>query len=105
MNLILNGFDAMQDVPIDERRLVVQTAQQGKTTVCVSIHDTGIGLNRSDVGRLFEPFHTTKQEGMGMGLPISRSIIEAHGGSIWASDSPYGGAMFQFTLPSVSESR
>ena len=88
LNLILNGFDAMRDVPVNERRLTIQTARHGKKAVCVSISDTGVGFNSSAVERLFEPFHTTKTEGLGMGLPISRSIIEVHGGQIWAGEKP-----------------
>ena len=105
LNLILNGFDSMQEVPVDERRLTIQTAWHSKKAVCVSICDTGVGFNQPDVERLFEPFHTTKTAGLGMGLPISRSIIEAHGGEIWAAENPDQGATFQFTIPLVSEER
>jgi signal transduction histidine kinase len=86
-----------------ERRLVVHTAWHDKTAVCVSIQDAGIGFGGSNTDRLFEPFHTTKAEGLGMGLPICRSIIEAHGGKIWARENPDGGAVFQFTVPVVPE--
>ncbi|MCZ6853126.1 MAG: PAS domain S-box protein [Gammaproteobacteria bacterium] len=103
VNLILNGFDSMQDVPIDERRLTIQTAWHGKEVVCVSICDTGAGFNQTDAERLFEPFHTTKTAGLGMGLPISRSIIEAHGGQIWGAENPDQGVTFEFTLPLFSE--
>ena len=99
LNLILNGFDAMQDVPVDERRLVIRTAAQGEKAVCVSIQDRGVGFSEQEADRLFTPFHTTKAEGLGMGLAISRSIIEAHGGKISASANPDGGAVFQFNLP------
>ena len=99
LNLILNGFDAMQDVPVNERRLTIQTARYGKKAVCVSVSDTGVGFNSSAAESLFEPFHTTKTEGLGMGLPISRSIIEGHGGQIWAGENPDQGATFQFTVP------
>lgn len=99
LNLILNGFDAMQDVPANERRLTIHTARHGEKAVCVSVSDTGVGFNSSSVERLFESFHTTKTEGLGMGLPISRSIIEDHGGKIWASENPDQGATFEFTVP------
>ena len=102
LNLILNGFDAMQNVPIRERRLVIQTALQGENTVCVSVQDTGVGFKELDADRLFEPFRTTKADGLGMGLAINRSIIEAHGGKIWARENADRGATFQFTLPVLS---
>ena len=66
----------------------------------VSVQDSGIGVNEEVMGRLFEPFFTTRSKGMGMGLSISRSIIEAHGGRLWAESNGLGGATFQFTLPS-----
>ncbi|MCZ6643147.1 MAG: ATP-binding protein, partial [Gammaproteobacteria bacterium] len=103
LNLILNGFDAMQNVPIGERRLVIQTALQGENAICVSVLDTGVGFNERDADRLFEPFHTTKADGLGMGLAINRSIIEAHGGKIWACKNADRGATFQFTLPVLSK--
>ncbi len=99
LNLILNGCEAMEDVPVDERRLVVRTAQQGEKAVCVFIEDTGTGFLGQDVDRFFEPFFTTKPQGLGMGLAINRSIIEEHGGKIWASENPDRGATFQFMLP------
>jgi len=103
LNLILNSFDAMEAMPVGKRRLVLQTAWQDEKTVGVSIQDTGVGLKGQDPDRLFKPFHTTKAEGLGMGLAISRSIIEAHGGKIWARENPDRGATFQFTLPVISE--
>jgi two-component system sensor kinase FixL len=104
LNLILNGFDALQDIPVDERRILVSTAWQDEKTVCISMRDTGIGFSGQDADRLFEAFHTTKATGLGMGLAISRSIIKAHGGKIWASENPDRGATFQFTLPLLAES-
>ncbi len=98
LNLVLNGFEAMGDVPLDERRLLLRTVQQGEKAVCVFIQDTGAGFVGHDVDRLFEPFYTTKAEGLGMGLAITRSIVEAHGGEIRASENPDRGATFQFTL-------
>ncbi len=101
LNLIVNSFDAMQEMPVNERRLVIRTAWQGEKAVCVSIQDTGVGFNGQDADRLFEPFHTTKAEG----LAINRSIIEAHGGKFWARENPDRGATFQFTLPVISEDK
>ena len=103
LNLILNGFDAMQEVPVDGRRLVIQTTRHGESAVCVSVRDTGVGFSEPEPERLFAAFHTTKEAGLGMGLPISRSIVEAHGGKIWAGENPDGGALFKFTVPVVSE--
>ena len=101
LNLILNGFDAMQEVSIPERRLVIQTAVEGDNDVCMSIQDTGVGFGEQNADDLFVPFQTTKVDGLGMGLAISRSIIEAHGGKILGRANPDGGAVFQFTLPGV----
>ena len=99
LNLILNGLDAMADGVKSERRLTVRAglAQDGNVEVAVS--DCGTGIPADQQNRLFEPFFTTKPEGMGMGLVISRTIIEAHGGKIWAENNVGGGAVFKFTLP------
>ena len=82
---------------------MIQTALQGENAICVSVKDTGVGFNERDADRLFEPFHTTKADGLGMGLAINRSIIEAHGGKIWARENADRGATFQFTLPVLSK--
>jgi signal transduction histidine kinase len=71
--------------------------------VLVAVHDTGIGLDPQNMERVFEAFYTTKPEGLGMGLAICRSIIEAHGGQLWASANKPRGAVFQFTLPSAQD--
>lgn len=65
----------------------------------MSVRDRGVGLSRENLNRIFEPFYTTKRNGLGMGLSISRSIIEAHGGQVWARNNPDGGASFLFTVP------
>jgi signal transduction histidine kinase len=70
--------------------------------VCVAVRDTGPGLNPESLSRLFEPFYTTKPDGMGMGLSICRSIVEAHGGRLWATRCEPQGALFQFTIPAGS---
>jgi signal transduction histidine kinase len=72
--------------------------------VCVAVRDTGHGLRPESLPRLFEPFYTTKPDGMGMGLAICRSIIEAHGGRLWADANEPRGALFQFTLPDAANS-
>ncbi len=99
LNLILNGCEAMKDVPVDERRLEVRTAQQGEKAVCVFIEDTGTGFLGQDVDRFFEPFFTTKPQGLGMGLSICKSIVEAHGGHVWATPNADKGTTFHLSLP------
>lgn len=98
INLILNGAAAMKHTPPDQRKLIIKTAKQEEGTLRVSIVDFGTGIEESAMAHLFEPFYTTKSEGLGMGLAISRTIIRAHGGTMEASNNPEGGATFAFTL-------
>jgi C4-dicarboxylate-specific signal transduction histidine kinase len=97
INLIRNAAQAMRTS--ETRRLIVSTELQGKDMICVSVVDTGGGLSDEVRKTLFEPFKTTKETGVGIGLSISRSIIEAHYGKIWAEPNPLGGAIFKFNLP------
>jgi two-component system sensor kinase FixL len=97
VNLIRNAVDAMADSP--RRELTISSQRLENGSVQVSVTDTGSGINDDFRERLFQPFMTTKAEGMGVGLSISRSIIEAHGGRIWADANPKGGTIFHFTLP------
>jgi C4-dicarboxylate-specific signal transduction histidine kinase len=99
LNLMLNAIDAMSDIDPAQRRLRVGAEHSGPDHVCVSISDTGVGLLPSDLERIFDAFVTTKAGGLGMGLSISRSIIEAHGGRLWVESEPGRGATFRFTLP------
>jgi two-component system, LuxR family, sensor kinase FixL len=99
LNLILNGCDAMMNLEPNARRLEIRTQKQDDRFVRVSVRDFGIGLDQNQLARLFEPFYTTKPEGLGMGLSISRSIIEAHGGLLRAASNPDQGATFHFELP------
>jgi signal transduction histidine kinase len=98
MNLILNGIQAMSAVEDRERVLIVRSEPGGGDHVRVAVQDCGIGIDPLDFERIFEPFHTTKPGGMGMGLSISRSVIESHGGRLWATPNDGAGATFQFTL-------
>lgn len=101
INLLRNAMDSMRESSKRELQVAVAPDEDGFTRVSVS--DTGSGLSRETLSRLFEPFMTTKKEGMGVGLSICRTIVEAHGGSIWANNNPDGGATFAFTLPNVTE--
>jgi signal transduction histidine kinase len=97
LNLVVNAIDAMRSV--HPRVLTVRSKLTGLNIVHVSIEDTGIGIGRADVDKIFEPLFTTKEHGMGMGLSICRSIIEHHGGRIWASPGASRGTILQFELP------
>jgi signal transduction histidine kinase len=99
LNLMLNGMDAMTNGAKAGRQLTVSAKKSKAGSVEVAVSDCGIGIAPENVERLFEPFLTTKPHGMGMGLAISQTIIEAHGGKIWGGNHPTGGAIFKFTLP------
>ena len=99
LNLILNGMDAMKATPKLERRLTVRVSESKDGNLLVAVSDRGTGIASEDRVRIFEPFFTTKPDGMGMGLAISRTIIQAHGGEIRAANNALGGATFAFTLP------
>jgi two-component system sensor kinase FixL len=105
LNLLLNALDAMKGCPINERRVRVQAKQDDARTVRVVVRDCGIGLSGDKLDKIFQPFYTTKRDGLGMGLSISRSIIEAHGGCLWAENNPDRGATFYCTLPVSDECR
>src|SRR5215472_17383769 len=91
----------MSGVGEGERELLISTGRDTSNGVLVSLRDSGPGLGPKSLDRLFEAFYTTKAQGMGMGLAISRSIIEAHGGRMWAGANEPRGAVFQFSLPAV----
>jgi signal transduction histidine kinase len=99
LNLIVNAVQAMSGVSEGARELLISTATAESDAVLVAVCDSGPGLPPSSLERLFEAFYTTKPDGMGMGLSICRSIIEAHGGRLWASANLPRGAVFQFTAP------
>jgi len=99
LNLTLNAIEAISAVAEGPRELVVSSAKDGSKVVLITIQDSGHGLEPGNVDHLFDAFYTTKLNGMGMGLAIGRSIIEAHGGRLWATPNTPRGAVFQFTLP------
>jgi signal transduction histidine kinase len=99
LNLIVNAVEAMGAVSEGGRELLISTGRDASNGVHVTLRDSGPGLDPKNVERLFEAFYTTKPTGMGMGLAICRSIIEAHGGRMWAGANEPRGAVFQFTLP------
>jgi PAS domain S-box-containing protein len=103
LNLVINGIEAMCGVNERPRQLRVRSEKDGVNGVLVAVRDSGIGLDTETLAHLFDPFYTTKSTGMGMGLAISRSIIEGHGGRIWAEPNAPQGAVFQFTLLAEDE--
>jgi C4-dicarboxylate-specific signal transduction histidine kinase len=99
LNLIVNGLDAVAERPPGDRWVLVRTAEAEGGGVLLTVRDSGKGIAESDLARVFEPFFTTKQEGLGVGLSISRSIVQAHGGRIWAENSAGSGAIFSCVWP------
>jgi len=104
MNLMLNGIDAMKDAD-GARELVIKSQRSGNGSVLVCVSDTGLGLPPQQADQLFNAFFTTKPHGTGMGLSISRSIVESHGGRLWAASNSPRGASFSFTLPTRAEAK
>jgi signal transduction histidine kinase len=99
INLVMNGIEAMQSVTDRPRELVIRSRRDETQQVLVSVTDCGVGISAENADRLFNAFFTTKSSGMGMGLSICRSIMEGHGGRLWATANVPHGATFQFTLP------
>ena len=97
MNLMVNAIDSMK-TEANQRELTIKS-EIADAQLVVSVSDVGIGLAPDIVDRIFDPFFTTKAQGTGMGLPISRSIVESHGGRLWATANSGNGATFRFTLP------
>lgn len=103
LNLIQNASDAMISVRDRPRRMVITTERDGNECVRLTVQDAGVGFERESLQRLFDAFYTTKSEGMGIGLSISRSIIERHGGRMWAALNEGPGAAFSFSVPIVAK--
>jgi len=98
MNIVSNGIDAMKDAG-GIRELIISSQPEGSDQLVITVSDTGVGLPPQQLDQVFKPFFTTKLDGTGMGLSISRSIIESHGGKLWAAGNTPRGAVFHFTLP------
>jgi len=104
LNLIMNAKDAMSGAPFNKRELEISSGENSAGEVVVAVRDTGQGFDPEHAERIFDPFFTTKPEGMGLGLSISRTIIEAHGGALWATANGDQGATVQFTVPAYEVS-
>ena len=98
INLVMNGIEAMSEIDDRRRELTVKTARADRG-VLAAVSDRGVGIDAASLEQIFKPFHTTKSGGMGMGLAISRSIVESHGGKLWAESNEQGGATYKFTMP------
>lgn len=103
LNLVINGLEAIAKSTEGERELTVTSGRDEANNVIVKVRDTGTGIDPANADHLFDAFFTTKPDGMGMGLAISRTIIESHGGRLWATPNAAKGSVFQFTLPRASE--
>jgi len=103
INLMMNAAESMTGDESADRVIVLQTAASGEGVVKVAVRDFGPGVEEQALQRIFEPFFTTKRSGLGMGLSLSRSIIESHGGHIWAENNPDKGITFYFDLPTVTD--
>lgn len=99
LNLLRNASDAMVAVEDRSRQLLIRTQREGDERVRLSVQDAGVGVNPQDIEKLFEAFYTTKSEGMGIGLSVSRSIIERHHGRLWAEPNDGPGVTFSFSIP------
>ena len=103
LNLVMNAIEAMSGVEDRSRELMITTRNIDADQVQVSVEDSGPGLDPKAASRIFDPFYTTKPSGMGMGLSISRSILQNHGGRLWATANDGPGATFHFSLPKYHE--
>ena len=99
VNLVRNASDAMVDAPDRPRKLLIRTEREDGDRVRVMVRDTGVGFDRQSMEKLFDAFYTTKRDGMGIGLSVSRSIVERHHGRLWAEPNDGPGATFSFSIP------
>ena len=99
LNLVMNGIEAMDTVTDLPREMLIRSCQNESDQLLVAVQDSGIGIDSQNLKKIFETFYTTKSQGMGMGLAISRSIIESHGGQLWAIPNDGPGVTFEFALP------
>jgi signal transduction histidine kinase len=105
INLLVNAAEAMREVPPERRRVVLRATAEvidDRAWAVITVEDAGVGLGELRADRLFDPFYTTKPGGLGMGLSISRSIAEGHGGRLWATANPDHGATFHLSLPGIA---
>ena len=98
LNLVMNGIEAMNTVTDRPRDMLIRSSPHESDNVLAAVQDSGIGIDRQNLEKIFDTFYTTKSQGMGMGLAISRSIVENHGGRLWAVPNDGPGATFQFAL-------
>lgn len=105
LNLIMNAIEAMGGVHERARTLTIVSRKEGVDAVVIEVRDSGIGLDPDGAERIFDAFYTTKADGLGMGLAISRSIVKAHGGRLWANANQHHGAVFSISLPIAEETQ
>jgi signal transduction histidine kinase len=99
INLLMNAMDAVANLPVCERRVALRAEFDESSAIEITVSDTGPGIPPEILARIFDPFYTTKASGMGMGLSVSRTIVDAHGGRLWAENGAGGGAVFHVSLP------
>lgn len=102
INVLMNGMDAVEGQPPARRHVSLHASSDGNGNVRLTVQDTGAGIEPAVLARIFEPFFTTKSAGMGMGLSVSRAIVQAHGGRLSVENAPEGGAIFRVQLPAIS---
>jgi two-component system sensor kinase FixL len=100
INLLMNAMDAVADLPVSQRQVTLRAGFDESDAIEFTVSDTGPGIPREILARIFDPFYTTKASGMGMGLSVSRTIVDAHGGRLWAENGADGGAVFHVSLSS-----
>ena len=105
INLLTNAFDAIESLPVDERTITISTDLENETSAIVAISDSGNGIRPELMETIFDPFQTTKSKGIGIGLSICKSILEAHDGKILVDNTKNGGAVFSLILPIAGEPR